>query len=86
MDINKGVELILKGDKKKPPKQTPKFFDIKLSLFGREFRLSLDIKRKQVTSPWEESNGNNSNSRYIQYDVLYIFDIRWYNWMVSPTK
>ena len=22
MDINKGVELILKGDKKKPPKQT----------------------------------------------------------------
>ena len=46
MDINKGVELILKGDKKKPPKQTPKFFDIKLSLFDREFRLSLDIKKK----------------------------------------
>ena len=34
MDINKGVELILKGDKKKPPKQTPKVFDIKLSLIG----------------------------------------------------
>lgn len=46
MDINKGVELILKGDKKKLPKQTPKFFDIKLSLFDREFRLSLDIKKK----------------------------------------
>ena len=47
MDINKGVELILKGDKRKPSKQTPqKFFDIKLSLFGREFRLSLDIKKK----------------------------------------
>ena len=47
MNINKGVELILKGDKKKPPKQTPKFFDIKLALFGREFRLSLDIKKKK---------------------------------------
>ena len=47
MDINKGVELILKGDKRKPSKQTPqKFFDIKLSLFGREFILSLDIKKK----------------------------------------
>ena len=46
MDINKGVELILKGDKKKPPKQTPKFFDIKLALFGREIRLSIDIKKK----------------------------------------
>ena len=85
MDINKGVELILKGDKKKPPKQTPKFFDIKLSLFGREFRLSLDIKKK-TSNNWEESNGNNSNSCYIQYDVLYIFDIRWYNWMSCPTK
>ena len=47
MDINKGVELILKGDKKKQPKQTPKVFDIKLSLFGRDFRLSLDIKKKK---------------------------------------
>ena len=46
MDINKGVELILKGEKRPKPKQTPKFFDIKLSLFGREFRLSLDIKKK----------------------------------------
>ncbi len=46
MDINKGVELILKGDKKKPPKQTPKFFDINLALFGREIRLSIDIKKK----------------------------------------
>ena len=46
MDINKGVELVLKGDKKKPPKQTPKFFDIKLALFGREIRLSIDIKKK----------------------------------------
>ena len=47
MDINKGVELILKGDKKKPPKQTPKVFDVKLSFFGREFRLSLDVKKKK---------------------------------------
>ena len=46
MDINKGDEHILKGDKKKQPKQTPKVFDIKLSLFGRDFRLSLDIKKK----------------------------------------
>ena len=46
MDINKGVELILRGEKKKPLKQAPKFFDIKFSLFGREFRLSLDIKKK----------------------------------------
>ena len=46
MDINKGVELILRGEKKQPPIQAPKFFDIKFSLFGREFRLSLDIKKK----------------------------------------
>tara|TARA_B100001057_G_scaffold445500_1_gene483226 strand:+ start:400 stop:564 length:165 start_codon:yes stop_codon:yes gene_type:complete len=46
MDINKGIELILRGERKQKPKQTPKFFDIKLSLFGREFRLSLDIKKK----------------------------------------
>ena len=47
MDINKGIELILRGERKpQPTKQTPKFFDIKLSLFGREFRLSLDIKKK----------------------------------------
>ena len=31
MDINKGVELILKGEKTQTQKQTPKFFDIKLS-------------------------------------------------------
>tara|TARA_B100000519_G_scaffold21200_1_gene15073 strand:+ start:88 stop:252 length:165 start_codon:yes stop_codon:yes gene_type:complete len=46
MDINKGIELILRGERKPKPKQTPKFFDIKLSFFGREFRLSLDIKKK----------------------------------------
>ena len=46
MDINKGVELILRGEKQPKLKQTPKFFDIKLTLFGREFRLSLDIKKK----------------------------------------
>ena len=47
MDINKGVELVLKGDKRKPRKQTPqKFFDIKLALFGREIRLSIDVKKK----------------------------------------
>ena len=44
MDINKGIELILRGERQ--PKPTPKFFDIKLSFFGREFRLSLDIKKK----------------------------------------
>ena len=86
MDINKGIELILRGERQPKPKQTPKFFDIKLSLFGREFRLSFDIKKKTSNYPWEESNGNNSNSCNIQYDVLYIFDIRWYNWLVSPTK
>ena len=46
MDINKGVELILRGDKRAPPKEKPKFFDIKFSLFDREYRLSLDIKKK----------------------------------------
>ncbi len=46
MDINKGVELILKGEKRPKPINKPKFFDIKLSLFGREFRLSLDIQKK----------------------------------------
>ena len=46
MDINKGIELILRGERKPKPKQTPMVFDIKLSLFGREFRLSLDIKKK----------------------------------------
>ena len=53
MDINKGVELILKGEKRPKPKQTPKFFDIKLSLFGREFRLSLDIKKKTNNSKFK---------------------------------
>ena len=47
MDINKGVELILRGERQPKPQNKPKFFDVKLSLFGREFRLSLDIKKKQ---------------------------------------
>ena len=46
MDINKGIELILRGERQPKPKQTPKFFDIKLALFGREIRLSIDIKKK----------------------------------------
>ncbi len=47
MDINKGVELILRGETQPKPPKKPKFFDINLSLFGREFRLSLDIQKKQ---------------------------------------
>ena len=47
MNINKGVELILRGERQPKPQNKPKFFDIKLSLFNREFRLSLDIKKKQ---------------------------------------
>lgn len=44
IDINKGVELLLKGDPKKPePKKT---FEMRFSFFNREIDLSLDIKKK----------------------------------------
>ena len=45
MDINKGVELLLKGEQK--PKPSPKnLLDLRFTLFGKEFSLSFDIKDK----------------------------------------
>jgi|TARA_B100000035_G_scaffold240850_1_gene209217 hypothetical protein len=44
LDINKGVELLLRGDKPKPkPKPS---FEVKFGLFNREFHFLLDIKKK----------------------------------------
>ena len=45
VDINKGVELLLKGEQK--PKPSPKnLLDLRFTLFGKEFSLSFDIKDK----------------------------------------
>ena len=62
MDINKGVELILRGERQPKPQNKPRFFDFKLSLFGREFRLSLDIKKKQALGG---QNGNHCTSCHV---------------------
>ena len=44
IDINKGVELLLKGEPKKPePKKT---FELRVEVLNREVNLSLDIKKK----------------------------------------
>tara|TARA_B100000902_G_scaffold398241_1_gene464357 strand:- start:584 stop:745 length:162 start_codon:yes stop_codon:yes gene_type:complete len=43
VDINKGVELLLKGESK--PKPPPKnLLDLRFTLFGKEFSLSFNIK------------------------------------------
>tara|TARA_B100001250_G_scaffold292451_1_gene254094 strand:- start:24973 stop:25122 length:150 start_codon:yes stop_codon:yes gene_type:complete len=44
IDINKGVELLLKGDPKKPePKKT---FEMRFEVLNREIHLLFDIKKK----------------------------------------
>ena len=45
MDINKCVELLLKGEQKPKP-LTKNLFDLRFTLFGKEFSLSFDIKDK----------------------------------------
>ena len=43
LEINRGVELLLRNRRKKPKSKT---FQVKFSFFGREITLSLDIKKK----------------------------------------
>ena len=42
LEINKGVELLLRNRRKKPQSKT---FQVKFSIFKREITLSLDIKK-----------------------------------------
>ena len=44
LEINRGVELLLRNRRKKPDK--PKTFQLKFSFFNREITLSLDIRKK----------------------------------------
>ena len=43
-EINRGVELLLRNRREKPNRS--KKFQLKFSLFRREFAFSLDIKKK----------------------------------------
>ena len=43
LEINRGVELLLRNRRKKPK---PKTFQVKFSFFRREIILSLDINQK----------------------------------------
>ena len=43
LEINRGVELLLRNRRKKP--EASKTFQVKFSFFGREITLSLDIKK-----------------------------------------
>ncbi len=43
LEINRGVELLLRNRRKKPKSKT---FQVKFSFFSREIILSLDIKKK----------------------------------------
>ena len=43
LEINRGVELLLRNRRRKPKSQT---FQVKFSFFDREITLSLDIKKK----------------------------------------
>ena len=43
LEINRGVELLLRNRRKKPKSKT---FQVKFSFFNREITLSLDIKKK----------------------------------------
>jgi|TARA_B100000029_G_C17403127_1_gene897828 hypothetical protein len=45
MDINKGVELLLRGETLKPKEK--KALDLKFSFLNRDIHLTLDIKKKQ---------------------------------------
>ena len=42
LEINRGVELLLRNRRKKPKSKT---FQLKFSFFGREITLYLDIKK-----------------------------------------
>ena len=43
LEINRGVELLLRNRRKKPQSKT---FQVKFSFFKREITLSLDIRKK----------------------------------------
>ena len=43
LEINRGVELLLRNRRKKPKSKT---FQVQFSFFNREITLSLDIKKK----------------------------------------
>ena len=43
LEINRGVELLLRNRRKKPKSKT---FQVKFSFFNREITLFLDIKKK----------------------------------------
>ena len=43
LEINRGVELLLRNRRKKPKSKT---FQVQFSFFDREIILSLDIKKK----------------------------------------
>ena len=43
LEINRGVELLLRNRRKKPKSKT---FQVQFSFFDREIMLSLDIKKK----------------------------------------
>ena len=43
LEINRGVELLLRNRRKKPK---PKTFEVKFSFFNKEITFSLDIKKK----------------------------------------
>ena len=45
LEINRGVELLLRNRRKKPDK--PKTFQVKFSFLNREITLSLDIKKSK---------------------------------------
>ena len=46
IDINKGVELLLRGEKPKPTPQQKNLIDLRFTLFNKEFSLSFNIKDK----------------------------------------
>ena len=45
LEINRGVELLLRNRRKKPQSKT---FQVKFSIFKREITLSLDIKKSNL--------------------------------------
>ena len=46
IDINKGGELLLRGENLKPQPQKKNLLDLRFTLFDKEFSLSFDIKDK----------------------------------------
>ena len=46
LEINKGVELLLRNRRKKP--KASKTFQVKFSFFKRQITLSLDIKKSNL--------------------------------------